>query len=306
MIVNGMNSPFLISEKSLSKQERGEYDFFRIFNIFFEELHNIALSRFTWNNLPDEIDPYAFEDILFISGAGLFIQDEECKKYGVTTFSLAGEMNIYGFPEMRYSYATPNYFDVKNPGNSVIVRDTPTCFPLYFNVYQSALMLTKIYMTKLVNLDQMKTPTIIVMGEEDKFSMQAFTSDLKTYKPIMKVKSDFNLDGIKCLNLNPPVIFDKLEDQIKQEKANVLARMGINVSSIIKKERVQSSEIDANNGEVMMGRYVGLSTRIRACKAINKMFGLDISVDFSTELYNDVIAFLGKPITEYEEGALLE
>ena len=300
MIVNGINNPFLISEKQIARTEKhqGAYNYNRVFCNFFEELHAIAVSRFSYQGMPKEIDKWALEDILFSNGAALFIKDSNLDKYGITRLTLAGEMNIYGVPEIRYSYATPNWYKEYDPGNSVIVRDNPTCYPLIMHVYQAAQTLTKIYLTRMINLDQMKTPSIIPMSVDDSFTMECMINDLKEYKPIMKVNSDFGIDKIKALNLNPPILFDKLSEELRQEKAAILTKMGINVSAITKKERVQAAETDANNGEIIANRWSGLQTRSLAVETINEMYGLDISVTFSSELYNDVIGFLGSDFKE--------
>ena len=305
MIVNGINNPFLISEKQIAKldKQQGAYSYNRIFCNFFEELHTIAISRFSYEGMPKEIDKWALEDILFSNGAALFIKNDTINMYGVTRMTLSGNLNLYGVPDIRYSYATPDWCREYSPDDSVIIRDNPTCYPLIMHVYQAAQTLTKIYLTRLINLDQMKTPSIIPMSVDDSFTMECMVNDLKEYKPIMKVNSDFGVDKIKSLNLNPPILFDKLSEELRQEKAAILTKMGINVSAITKKERVQAAETDANNGEIIANRWSGLQARKHAMEVINEMYGLNISVTFSSELYNDVIGFLG---TEFNEREVVE
>jgi hypothetical protein len=54
--------------------------------------------------------------------------------------------------------------------------------------------------------------------------------------------------------------------------------IGINNANMDKKERMVSTEIEANDEQVKASEDVLLRSREEACKQINRIFGLNISV----------------------------
>ena len=59
--------------------------------------------------------------------------------------------------------------------------------------------------------------------------------------------------------------------------------LGINNANQDKRERLVASEVDANDEQVEQARFNMLDARLDACKLINDMFGLDISVKFRND-----------------------
>ena len=56
--------------------------------------------------------------------------------------------------------------------------------------------------------------------------------------------------------------------------------LGIGNAKQDKKERLVTSEVKANDEQIFSSREIMLIARRQACEKINKMFGLNISVDF--------------------------
>ena len=59
-----------------------------------------------------------------------------------------------------------------------------------------------------------------------------------------------------------------------------LTYLGISNNNTQKKERMITDEVVRNMGGTIASRYSRLSPRKKACKLINKMFGLNIDVRF--------------------------
>ena len=77
-----------------------------------------------------------------------------------------------------------------------------------------------------------------------------------------------------------------LKNQIWNE---ALTYLGISNVSYQKKERLISDEVSRSMGGTVASRYTRLDMRQQACEKINKMFGLDIWVDYreDTKLVTD-------------------
>ena len=60
--------------------------------------------------------------------------------------------------------------------------------------------------------------------------------------------------------------------------------LGVGNAKQDKKERLVADEVNANNEQIETSRYSMLQARQDACKQINEMFGLNVSVDFKLRL----------------------
>ena len=62
-----------------------------------------------------------------------------------------------------------------------------------------------------------------------------------------------------------------------------LTFLGINNANTDKKERLITDEVRANDEQLYIARQIMLNARKQACDEINKMFGLNIDVEFRGE-----------------------
>lgn len=73
---------------------------------------------------------------------------------------------------------------------------------------------------------------------------------------------------------------DKLYTLKTQIWNEALTYLGITNTNVTKKERLISDEVNRNMGGVLANRYSRLNTRRMACEEINRMFGLNMDVDY--------------------------
>ena len=78
-----------------------------------------------------------------------------------------------------------------------------------------------------------------------------------------------------------------LKTQIWNE---ALTYLGISNTSFQKKERLISDEVLRSQGGTIASRYSRLNARKQACEEINKMFGLNIDVDFRDDYNPDLLS----------------
>ena len=78
-----------------------------------------------------------------------------------------------------------------------------------------------------------------------------------------------------------------MADKLYQLKTNywneALTYLGISNTNITKKERMISDEVMRNMGGVIASRYSRLESRRHAADQINKMFGLNIEVNYRAD-----------------------
>ena len=285
-----VNNAFVIKTFNRGISKNPEYN--AMFNHYFEELHNLAISSIEIENLPDEIEEFYMADIVFFSGQGLMIYDDIVDMYAFTNMNESGMIDAYSHGEFRYSYAIPGYLKRYNKWDSVIFRDRPTGVSYFASIMQFAKTLANLWMTREINLNALKTPIVIKAPKELNLSYKLLVQDVQNYVPILNVDNDFDLERVQILKLDTPVIFDKIEEQIHKVKMEALSFLGYDVSAVEKKERVQSADAQQNQEQNFGNRTTRLACWERACRQANKLWGLDLHARFRTEAYIDARNFL--------------
>ena len=69
----------------------------------------------------------------------------------------------------------------------------------------------------------------------------------------------------------------------RQTFAEAMTYFGVENSNTEKKERLVSTEIQANKGTVDISRQTGLKARRDAAEKINRMFGQNVEVDYNAQ-----------------------
>lgn len=285
-----VKNPFVIKDFVRSKSKSPYYE--AMVTHYFEELHNLAISSIEIKNLPDEIEEFYMQDIVFWSGHGLLFYDKYAEMYAFTQMSESGMLDAYGHGEIRYSYAMPSYLKDYNKRNSVIFKDRPTGISYANSIMIFAKTLANLWLTREINLNALKTPVVIKSPKETKLSYELLQQDVQNYVPVLNVDNDMDLERIQVLSLNPPILFDKIEEQIHRIKMEALSFLGYDVSAVEKKERVQAADAQQNQEQNFGNRTMRVATWNRACKQANKLFGLNLEARFRTESYIDARNFM--------------
>lgn len=249
-------------------------------NHYFYQLIDIAINRYQWEGLPEEIDPRFFEYQLNWMGYALFFKDEIANYFLVTQCSIGGRWDIYNIPKYRRAIASNGYQASRTDKDSIIV----------FNNYMrtSTTPTIQYYANKLMELERsieinsaaQRTPYMLKAEESQRLSVKNAYAQVAVGEPVVYLDKSFAPDAIQVLNTNAPYVCDKLYDlKIKywNEALSFLGVMNVNTE---KKERLISDEVYVQNNDTDMNRLTGLSARERACKEINNMFGLNLSVKF--------------------------
>lgn len=266
-------------------------------NMYFFQILDMAINVFEWKNLPEEIDPRFIELTLINKGYCLFFKDEdllpknisgemEDKKgqYLCLPCTLGGTWDVYNRPIKRRAYATNSYQKNCTIDDSVIIYNNYLRQPDIWVINQFAERLYEIQRTIDVNVKAQKTPIMIVTDENTRLTMKQFHKQYDGNEPYITVDKSFDLNGIKVLNTEAPYVASKLQD-LKHETFNeVLTYFGISNINTVKKERLISDEVTRNLGGTEVEKHVRLNARKDACEIINRMFGLNIDVEYNSQL----------------------
>lgn len=248
-------------------------------------LTELAVNRFKWEGLPDTVDVRFLEMCLFYNALSVFYDDPE-----------------FGYLALKGSGA--NYINMlDNPtgfqvvGNNFVGKylKAKDCVPIWSNYMRIPdLDIVSIYAHRLaeldrsveINSDNARQTKYLVVGENQRLSGVNINRAIDNGENGIQVKGgpmgDMAFIQAVDLGVNPDAI-EKL-DIVRARQYNVcMGLLGIENANQDKKERLVSSEVDANNDQTSSMRYVNLNARRMAATAINKKWKLDVSVRYYTD-----------------------
>lgn len=246
---------------------------------YFDRLRELSMSMFEWKNLPETVDERYLEMILFYRGQAIFFEDEVlgylCLKNG-----RVGKFDVYHNPVYRRAYADNGYNKDLDDTNSVMVWNNYLRTGCVLDVEMFAQRLYNIDRTIDVNVNAQKTPILIQGTEEQKLPLLNLYKEYQGNSPVIFGDKHLDVEGLTVLQTNAPYVSDKLYELKTQIWNEALTYLGISNVSYQKRERLISDEVNRAQGGTVASRYSRLAMRQQACEKINKMFGLNISVDY--------------------------
>ncbi len=254
---------------------------------YYNRLTELSISMFEWKNLPESIDERFMELVLFGDGMCVFFEDEVLGYLALRTM-IGGHLNIYQIPTERTAFASNGYNKHLNEENSVIIFNNMLHTNSVLDVEQFAKRLYNLDRIVDVNANAQKTPILIQCNTEtQRLSLKNLYMKFDGNEPVIYGDNQITPDSIKVMNTSAPYIADKIY-QLKTEIWNeALTYLGISNTNITKKERMIRDEVIRNLGGVIASRYSRLNARRKAAEEINKMFGLNIEVDYRQD-YREV------------------
>lgn len=265
------------------------------YNFYYDRLLEMSLSRYEWLNLPDSVDARFLELTLFKNGQALFFEDDVLGMLALPVI-ISGPFNVYKIPIRRRAF-TPGVSSVNETDKSTVStyhaertnKDSVIC---YNNMLHSpSLNMCRMYARRLadidrtidVNISAQKTPVLIEADSNTLLSLKNAYKQFDGNYPVIYGKKGIS-EHINVLTTGAPLVAPALQ-QLKQTIWNdALEALGIANHGADKKERVNTLEIQANQGGTIASRYSGLIAREQACDAVNRMFGTDIGVRYREEV----------------------
>lgn len=250
---------------------------------YVNRLTELSISMFDWQNLPDTIDARFLELALFNDGMAVFFKDEVMGYLGLQVM-ISGALDVYRIPITRTAFAQNGYQMKLDQSNSVIIFNNMLHTNSILDVQEMSKRLYEIQRTIDVNVIQQKTPKIITCTENQRLVMKNLYAQYMGNEPFIFGDKNLDLSGIKTFDTTSPYVADKLYDLKTQYWNEALTYLGISNVNTVKKERMITDEVQRNLGGTIASRYSRLFMRQQACEQINKMFGLNISVDYREDM----------------------
>lgn len=250
---------------------------------YYNRLTELSTCMFDWQNLPDTIDPRFLEMVLFSQGFAVFFNDPDLG-YLALRCATSGKWNIYNIPIYRRAYASNGYNKKLNIKNSVIIWNNYIHTNSMLDVELYAHRLAEIDRAIDVNVRAQRTPVLIRCAQEQRMTMEQLYLQYDGNQPFIFADKTLDPNSLSVLKTDAPFVAQDLYQMRTQYWNEALTHLGISNLNLAKKERLITDEVQRTQGSVTASRYSRLEMRRRACEEINKMFGLDIWVDFREDL----------------------
>lgn len=245
---------------------------------YFYRLTLIARSVYEWVNLPNGINEMWIERYLFNEGRCVFFNDTT-KGFMVAQCADFGKLNPYEEPTKIKPVGTwYNGKALENNEDCVIIRNNDLALSTTNTIQLFAFRLAEATRTSDVNIRAQKTPVFVLCDDKQKLSFKRAMSKIDENEFAIYGYKNFDIDSIKAIRLDAPVVFDKLTLQKHDIWNEAMTFLGLNNANQDKRERLVASEVTANNEQVGASGNVFLKARKQACKRINEIFGLNIDV----------------------------
>jgi hypothetical protein len=250
-------------------------------------IKELMLNCYEWKGLPDSVDARYLELLLIQYGNALFYKDPDgVLDYVALQCGMSGSLNIYDEPQTRHGIANNGYNSpMLNESNSVIIWNNFMRSNDLLAIDIFAERLATIDRTIDVNVNAQKTPILVKTSESQRLTMENVYRDYNGDCPVIFGDKDSDLAAcFTVLKTDAPYVADKMQILKRQIWNEILTYIGIDNSNTEKAERMVTDEITSNLGAVVAQRYVRINARRQAAEKINKMYGLNVTIDFRDDL----------------------
>lgn len=248
----------------------------QLFNMFQNDLIELALSRFRWVNLPETCNERYLEWVLLTEGAATLAYPSLTSE---TLLSLKcvqqGAPNMYDEPRSwRALGATGKTNFMCNWTNGVWIWENSTRYPLTVKINIWARELTDILRTKQINRFHMRMPFVIKGPQDRAYDVQNFYKNIANGDPFVLTYDNFS--DIETSATMPErakeFIGDKLDADWRNTWDAIYRELGID-SMPFKEERMIEDEVNSTMQPTELARLSPLTTRRAACDKLNARFG---------------------------------
>lgn len=273
---------------SKTKQTEAEIEFDFVKNMLMDYWKNIAINIFEWkrkngeplNTIAEGLTSEIIEQWLYEKGKSLFAKDKTLG-YLCLPATPVEKYNVYYKPR-KYRAIGRGYNKEFDLDEAVLIKNNalqkPTCEIIEYYCHK----LADIELTKDLHRNAHKTPFILECSPDTELTAKNIFKKIKANEPVIYKKKSRgeNEVGVNIMSNNVAYIGDKLEDEYNSYVAKILNVLGIDNYVEDKAERVQSAEVEAQQEYINASFRVSLEARKKACEEINKMFDLDLQVDY--------------------------
>ena len=251
---------------------------------------------FQYHNLPDSIPSREIELLLQTNGFGVFIEVEG--KYYIVNGGLGGEPDVYNMPtEAVISIPALKLNKTYKINEDCIVIPNDSMYLGLIPMYAKyCTLMNENEMTMLLATVNKRIQHLLSANDDNTIeSAKNFLK--KVFEGEIGVIGESKLFESLKVNTTSSTSQVSMKDLFEYEqylKASMYNEIGLSANFNMKRERLSSSEVEANTDNLYPLVDDMLNSRRKGLEKVNEMFGLDIQVEFNSSW--DYRLFNGEPV----------
>lgn len=261
-------------------------------HMYRRQLMGKCLSRFTWEGLPNGIDPRFIEATIFNNGYSVFYFDTLFEMFMAMPAATYGPLDIQDNPTGYRITRNGVYSREVTAVDSVCIWGNQVREPEIDLVVSYAARLAQIDRTIEIDLLNERNPMIVACSQDQRLTIQNLISKIYDGEPVVWGTENLSMDnlantmGVFPLNQNAgtgavsSIKHMESKSKIWGEALTMLGIMNVNSE---KRERMVVEEAAANSGQVLASRESFMKPRQLACEQINEKFGLEVSCSWAVD-----------------------
>ena len=251
---------------------------------------------FQYHNLPDSIPSREIELLLQTNGFGVFIEVEG--KYYIVNGGLGGEPDVYNMPtEAVISIPALKLNKTYKINEDCIVIPNDSMYLGLLPMYAKyCTLMNENEMTMLLATVNKRIQHLLSANDDNtiesakKFLEKVFDGEIG----VIGESKLFESLKVNTTSSTSQVSMKDLFEYEQYLKASMYNEIGLSANFNMKRERLSSSEVEANTDNLYPLVDDMLNSRRKGLEKVNEMFGLDIQVEFNSSW--DYRLFNGEPV----------
>ena len=286
-VKNTIYREVMAAKPSTSENRQAQLEF-----MYRRQLMGKCISRFTWEGLPNGIDPRFIETTIFNNGYSVFYFDSFFEMYMAMPATISGPLDIQDNPTGYRVTRNGVYSRDVSASESVCIWGNQIRVPEIDVVLSYAARLAQIDRTIEIDLLNERNPMIVACSQDQRLTVQNLISKIYDGEPVVWGTENLAVDNISSmigvfpLNQNAGAgavsSIKHMESKAKiwGEALTMLGIMNVNSE---KRERMVVEEAAGNSGQVLASRESFMKPRQLACEQINEKFGLQVSCEWAVD-----------------------
>ena len=216
---------------------------------------------------------------LVYKGCIAFFMDEYLGLLALPYVNL-GKLDLYGRPIDIQVIGRNGYTRKLKQGEYVLMWDNRSKQALIYDILQYAERVSLIQRTIDINISQQRTNRIWKTKTENKKTIEDLINGISANDEAILTYDNLNIDETTGILSPAPFVADKLSEQKDKIWNEFLRLIGIANSSFQKKERNIRDEVFISQAGTIASRFTRFNSRVDAIDKINKLWNLDLEVEY--------------------------
>jgi hypothetical protein len=274
-------------------------------SMYWNQLRGKCIARFTWEGLPNGIDPRFIENTLMDNGFAIFYYDTFFEMFMCMPATQTSILDIQDNPTAFRVTRNGIYSREVKASECVVIWGNQTRIPDTQVVRIYSERLATVDRTIEIDLLNERNPMIVACSNDQRHTIANVMSKIYDGEPVVWGTENLSMEnlaqtiGVFPLNQNAgtgAVSSIKHMESKTRIWGEALTMLGIMNIDSDKRERMVVAEAGANTGQVLASREQFMKPRELACEQINTMFpGLNVSCtwaidDNANPNLNDILA----------------